>query len=119
MTARDDLRKAVARAIDSAELGYSIRLTRLVDGDATYELCIEGDEVIAFSSNEDAREYLAQQVSAHKAQAALSAARPFIAAECAKVAEDEAAAWQNKNEISGTARQVAQRIATAIRETIR
>ena len=34
---------------------------------------------------------------------------------CAKVADNEAAAWLNKNEISGTAKQVAQRIAAALR----
>jgi hypothetical protein len=54
------------------------------------------------------------------ADAALSAARPQIEREtreaCAKLADNEAAAWLNRNEISGTAKQVAQRIAAAIRK---
>lgn len=51
------------------------------------------------------------------AQAALSAARPFIATECAKVAEDEAKAWK----ASGCAAQAmgAFSAAKAIKETIR
>ncbi len=102
MTARDELREAVARAM-VAPLGH--------DPVADWARVYVGNGMEADGS--------LRALCYELADAALSAARPFIAAECAKVAEDEAAAWQNKNEISGTARQVAQRIATAIKETIR
>jgi hypothetical protein len=101
MTARDELREAVMRALFD---------TMHPTGTTWRQWEQQVEKHGGFDGRNRSREL---------AQAALSAARPFIAAECAKVAEDEAAAWQNKNEISGTARQVAQRIATAIKETIR
>jgi len=90
----DDLREAVARALYHFE-GHKFGWDTQPDNDI--------------------REWHRGQ-----ADAAIAAARPQIEREareaCAKLADNEAAAWLNKNEISGTAKQVAQRIAAAIRK---
>lgn len=66
----------VARAMDEADLGYSIQLVRLVDGVATYELR-DGDrgESLFYPSHAEAAEAIAAKRRLVKARAAIEAMR--------------------------------------------
>jgi len=68
-------RAAVTDAIRNADedFGYSIRLTRLVDGEATYTLRLPGAEPMEFESNEDANEYVSAERNKRRADAVLLA----------------------------------------------
>jgi len=65
----------VTDAIRNADedFGYSIRLTRLVDGEATYTLRLPGAEPMEFESNEDANEYVSAERNKRRADAVLLA----------------------------------------------
>lgn len=64
----------VARAIEDADIGYSIRLTRLVDGIATYTLTDSDREgELEFPSHGEALEYITRKKIERKARAAIEA----------------------------------------------
>lgn len=73
MTNTDELIELVAKAIESAEFSYRIDLTRLVDGEATYTLHIDGEDDRWFPSNDEAREYVAERRAQSRAKASLEA----------------------------------------------
>jgi hypothetical protein len=70
-----ELISELVAAIEEAGRGYSIRLTRLIDDEATYTL-IYRDERHEFPSHEDASEYLACCARQEK----IDAAERFLAA---------------------------------------
>ncbi|MGV0879486.1 hypothetical protein V6767_20335 [Martelella sp. FLE1502] len=51
-TVDDRIVAKIAEAIDGAEFGYSMKLVRLVDGESTYRVEIEG-KVEHFTDNEE------------------------------------------------------------------
>ncbi|MDW9528089.1 hypothetical protein RWE87_05010 [Sinorhizobium meliloti] len=64
----------VARAIDEAEVGYSINLTRLVDGVSTYTLRYQGvSDPLEFSSYDEASEHVRTTRNERRARAAIEA----------------------------------------------
>lgn len=68
----------VARALAEfrESFGYSIRLTRLVDGEATYRLTLSDcDEAFEFGSHGDAAEHVANRKQQGGARAAIEAMR--------------------------------------------
>ena len=70
----------VARAIREADIGYSIRLTRLVDDEATYTLTRPGHEPMEFASHDEALEHVSALRDAERARAAIEAMRePTVA----------------------------------------
>lgn len=69
----------VARAIDKAELGYSIRLTRLVDDESSYTLTYDGAEPMEFESHHSASEYVSAHRRERNARAAIAAMSPVAA----------------------------------------
>jgi hypothetical protein len=64
----------VAHAIDEADCGYSINLTRLVDGEATYTAVV-GGKTREFDCHEDASEWVGTFRRKAKALAAIIAYR--------------------------------------------
>lgn len=66
----------VAVAIEDAQIGYSIRLTRLVDGVSTYECRIDGlDGVLEFKSHGEALDFVTARRREVQARAAIEAMR--------------------------------------------
>ena len=63
--------KRVGRAIDNVEVGFEIRLTRLVDGVSTYTMTYPDGEVLEFDSHSDA-------VDSHNARLINARARAAI-----------------------------------------
>lgn len=64
-----------AKAMDDAEFGFSLRLTRLVDGVSTYELTYsDGSPQLEFEDTDQAYEHVAQRKRLTQARAALTAA---------------------------------------------
>jgi len=65
----------VARAIEGAQIGYSIRLVRLVNGVATHELTYDGLQgaPLEFASHLEASEYVTARKREIQAKAALEA----------------------------------------------
>lgn len=71
----------VARAIDDATVGYSINLTKLVDGVSEYTLTYpHSGETLTFTSYSDANEHVANRAYIAKAEAAIAALSPAPAA---------------------------------------
>lgn len=64
----------IAQAIDGAEVCYRMELTRLVDGESTYTLHIQG-EVLEFSDTDGAYEHVRQVKNRVRALAVLKALR--------------------------------------------
>jgi hypothetical protein len=68
--------KRIADAIEGAEVGYSLRLTRFVDGISTYTLTYDdGTPPLEFESNSDAYEHIAAKKRAKAARLVLEAMR--------------------------------------------
>jgi hypothetical protein len=122
MTARDDLREAVARAIsDVPPRLYFVR--RLLDKSG-YEVVFDTDpdgpigdntfKQVFVGTEGDCVDDAARLIGLARADAALSAARPFIATECAKVAK-HLNGWGSDCGRGGHA----EHIARVIKETIR
>jgi len=65
-----ELAGELVRAIEDAGRGYSIRLTRLVDGEAEYTLNYRG-QVTIHDSHEEASEYRDRLAEQEKVSAAL------------------------------------------------
>jgi hypothetical protein len=65
----------VAKAIEAADISYSVRLTRLVDDVATYTLSLPDHEPMEFPSHDKALEYVAELRNAARARAAIEAMR--------------------------------------------
>lgn len=60
--------------MEEAEIGYSIRLTKLLDGVSTYTLNHDGlDGYLEFESYGDASDYIHEFIRRHKASAAIAA----------------------------------------------
>lgn len=68
----DDAVEALVRAIEDAGRGYSIRLTKLVDDEATYTMTYR-NEVTEHGSYEEAWDHLRDLATAEKREAARSA----------------------------------------------
>jgi hypothetical protein len=88
--AKDDAVEAVARALREADDGfcYSIRLTRLVDGDETHTLTIDGKQY-EFGSNETANNYVTQRRNEERAKRVIAAIEAMRAALSTDNAGDE------------------------------
>ena len=68
MTPDKETIERVAAAIESAEVGYTLRLTRLVDGEETYTLAYsDGTPPLTFSDIDDGYRHV--QARKRKAQA--------------------------------------------------
>lgn len=68
----DELIQRVADAIDKAEVGYSLRLTRLLDGESTYTLTYnDGSEPIEFSDIDDGYAHIRARLHRARAEAAI------------------------------------------------
>lgn len=71
----DDMVEAAAKAMDDAEFGFSLNLTRLVDGVSTYTLTYsDGSPTLEFEDTDEAYEHVAQRKRLIQARAALAAA---------------------------------------------
>jgi uncharacterized protein with NRDE domain len=72
---QSSLEERVASAIrDAEEVGYSIRLTRLLDEESTFTLTYPSTgEVYEFESHADALEHVVQRKYVSRAQAAIRA----------------------------------------------
>lgn len=64
----------IAQALDDAEVEYRMELTRLVDGEITYTLYIQGD-ALEFGSTDDAYEHVRKVKNRVRALAVLKALR--------------------------------------------
>jgi hypothetical protein len=72
--------EAVARAIEQAEVGYSLRLTKLVDGVSTYALVFnDGAPPMEFDNNQDAYKHIADRKRMAAARLAIAAAAKWDA----------------------------------------
>jgi hypothetical protein len=69
----DDVVERVADAIEAASVGYSITLTKLVDGEAEYTATVDGQPPKIFPGHEEASEYVDGFRRTMKARAALAA----------------------------------------------
>jgi hypothetical protein len=113
----EDLIEAAAKAIEDAEFGYSLNLTRLVDNESTYVLTYtDGSEPLEFSDIDEAYEHIAYKRETARARAAASI---FIEA-CAKEADAASAMreqlfQENGASLNASKAVQAQEIATAIR----
>jgi hypothetical protein len=66
--------EAVAQAVEDAEIGYSINLTRLVDGESTYTLRYQdGTPTLEFGSYDEASEHVGETRGERRARAVISA----------------------------------------------
>lgn len=86
----DVMRRAVeaaADAIDTADCGFAIELTRLVDGVRTYSARIYGGPSAEFDDHSDASEWVQTFRRKAKAEAAIRAALPIIAKEWLAIVE--------------------------------
>lgn len=72
----NEIFERVATALEGAEIGYSLRLTRLVDGVSTYTLTYDdGSPPIQFDDNSDAYAHIAAKKRTKAAMLALEAMR--------------------------------------------
>lgn len=76
MSESEDMGERVAKALEDASLGFSIQLTRLVDGVSTYELNYS-DRIgsFEFSDMNEAHEHVAHRSAQILARAAIAAMR--------------------------------------------
>lgn len=66
--------EAMERAMASAEFGYSLHLTRLVDGVSTYTLTYsDGSDVLEFESMDEGYDHIANKKKGTQARAAFTA----------------------------------------------
>ncbi|TIS78006.1 MAG: hypothetical protein E5W94_11460 [Mesorhizobium sp.] len=65
--------EAVATALETADVGYSMSLVRLIDGVSTYELRYDDGETLEFSSSDEVYEHVAQKKRLVQATAAIAA----------------------------------------------
>lgn len=80
----------VARAIDEADVGYSINLTRLVDGVSTYTLRYHGlSDLLEFGSYDEASEHVRAARDERRARAAIEALMEPTDAMLDAVADEE------------------------------
>jgi hypothetical protein len=80
----ESLIATVAEAIASAEVGYSISLTRLVDGVSEYTLTYhDGSAPLTFEENADAYEHVRARIHRARAEAAISAYSAAVAGKSA------------------------------------
>lgn len=74
---RDELFLRVASAIDDADFGFSLKLTRLLDGVSEYTVTFsDGTPPMVFPDTENAYEYIRGRKLLAKAQAAIAALAP-------------------------------------------
>lgn len=111
MTATEEV-TVIARALESAEFGFRIELTRLVDGEHTYTLTFSDGRIMEFSSHDDAYAVVAEERRLVQARAVLSAVRPLIMAEAATIALAAGSQFSAR-----AARSAATKIARRIRES--
>lgn len=102
---------AIAHAIETAEFGWRIELTRLVDGEHTFTLTLGDGRILEFSSHDDAYAYVAAERRLVQARAVLSAIRPLVLGEAATIA-----LVVGSNLSASSARAAATKIARRIRE---
>lgn len=70
-----DMIERAAEAIEKADVGFNLRLVRLVDGVSTYTLTYDdGSPVLEFESTDDAYDHIRQKKAVAQATAALTAA---------------------------------------------
>ena len=81
----DEMIEAVGLAIDGADVGYSISLTRLVDGVSTYTATCNG-QTREFEEHYEASEWVSRFKLEAKARAAIRVIAPAVLEEAAKVA---------------------------------
>lgn len=68
-----DLREKVARAMDDADHGWSVRLASLVDGVSTYTADMkDGTNPVEFDDYDDAMEYVTKRRDDARADAAIA-----------------------------------------------
>jgi hypothetical protein len=65
----------VAAAIDKADIGFNMRLVRLVDDERTYTLTYDGEPPLEFDNTEDLYAHVAARKYEAKARAAIEAMR--------------------------------------------
>ena len=73
----EKLVEAVAEAIDCADVGYTIKLTRLLDNETTYRAVCDGMSC-EFESHEEAALWVNEYRLKAKAHAALAVALPAL-----------------------------------------
>lgn len=86
ITVTDELIEKVAKAIDDADVGYSINLTSLIDGVSEYTLTYADAEPMKFEEYWQASEHVAERRYREKALAAIwvvLAANPTISGKTA------------------------------------
>lgn len=78
MTPDRETIERVAAAIESAEVGYSLELTRLVDGERTYTLTYsDGTPPLTFGDIDDGYDHIRQRKLKAQAVAVIDALSPF------------------------------------------
>ncbi len=73
----ESLIEKVATAIESAEVGYRLMLTRLVEGVHTYELTYSDGQRLEFDNTDAAYEHVARTKRTRSAQAAIAAVQDW------------------------------------------
>ncbi|MFZ5737101.1 MAG: hypothetical protein ACOY6K_09495 [Pseudomonadota bacterium] len=68
----EPLIEQVAQAIESAEVGYKLNLTRLVDGEHTYELIYSDGVRAEFDNTDDAYVHIARTKRTKAARAVIA-----------------------------------------------
>jgi hypothetical protein len=95
----NDMQERVAAALERAEIGYSLKLTRLVDGVSTYTLTYDdGTPPIEFGDNSDAYAHIAAKKRLRAATLAIEAMREptevmMLAGERAEIPEVDSPAY--------------------------
>jgi hypothetical protein len=75
-----ELANAIAKAIESAEVGYHLRLTSLVDGVSTYTLTYDdGSKQLEFDDINDGYAHIAQKKRLKAARAVVAAVKGYLA----------------------------------------
>jgi hypothetical protein len=67
--------QSVAEAIEAADVGYNLRLTKLVDGISEYTLTYSDGEEHVFEIAEDCYRHVRERLLRDKAQAAIDVCR--------------------------------------------
>ncbi|MGH6754919.1 MAG: hypothetical protein ACREDP_22400 [Bradyrhizobium sp.] len=91
----------VARAIRDADIGYSIQLTRLVDGVHTYATVVNGQPAMEFDCYEDASEHARGQRETAKARAAIAVMREACAEVQPSTAENPSESAYERGKFDG------------------
>lgn len=70
--------QAVADALEKAQLGYKLELTRLVDGESTYTLTYSDGMVLTFDDQDEGYEHIRRRRRETQARAAIEAIAAFL-----------------------------------------